>query len=63
MRDGSQFVIATHSPILIGYPDACIYHCSAKGVEPIAYEDTEHYQITRDFLVDPQRMLRVLMKD
>ncbi|MBV8272406.1 MAG: AAA family ATPase [Cupriavidus sp.] len=63
VRDRSQFVIATHSPILMAYPDACIYQCSARGIEPIAYEDTEHYQITRDFLVDPQRMLRVLMED
>lgn len=61
--DGSQFLIATHSPILMAYPRARIYQCSASGVAPIAYEDTEHYQITRDFLVDPQRMLRVLMED
>lgn len=63
VREGSQFVIATHSPILMAYPDACIYQCSARGIEPIAYQDTEHYQITRDFLVDPERMLRVLMED
>jgi predicted ATPase len=62
VREGSQFVIATHSPILMAYPDACIYQCSARGIEPIAYQDTEHYQITRDF-VDPERMLRVLMED
>lgn len=58
---GSQFIIATHSPILLAYPDSWIYQCSAKGIERVAYEDTEHFQVTRDFLVDPQRMLRVLM--
>jgi predicted ATPase len=59
--DGSQFIIATHSPILMAYPDACIYQCGTEGVAQIAYEDTEHYRVTRDFLADPQRMLRILM--
>ena len=48
----SQFVIATHSPILMAYPHATIYHLSERGITSIAYEDTEHYQITRDFLTD-----------
>lgn len=63
VRDGSQFLIATHSPILMAYPQAWIYQCSANGVVRVAYEETEHYQITRDFLVDPERMLRVLMEE
>jgi predicted ATPase len=61
VRERSQFIIATHSPILMAYPDACIYSFSAKGIEKIAYEDTEHYRITRDFLANPQRMLRLLL--
>jgi predicted ATPase len=60
--DDSQFIIATHSPILMAYPDAWIYQCGADGISRIAYEDTEHYRVTRDFLADPQRMLRVLME-
>lgn len=60
--DDSQFVIATHSPILMAYPDASIYHCGEDGISPIAYEDTEHFQVTRDFLANPQRMLRVLLE-
>lgn len=62
VRDGSQFVIATHSPLLMAYPDACIYQCSADGVAPVAYEDTEHFRVTRDFLMNPQRMLRGLLE-
>ncbi len=62
-RGGSQFLIATHSPILMAYPDAWIYGCSAEGVRRIAYEDTEHFRVTRDFLANPQRMLRVLLDD
>jgi len=60
--DQSQFIIATHSPILMAYPDACIYQCSSEGVSQIAYEDTEHFQVTRNFLADPERMLRILFE-
>lgn len=60
--DRSQFIIATHSPILMAYPDARIYQCSKEGVSQVAYEDTEHFQVTRDFLSNPQRMLRILLE-
>ena len=60
--DNSQFIIATHSPILMAYPDACIYQCGNGGVSQVAYEDTEHFQVTRDFLSNPQRMLQILME-
>lgn len=62
VQDGSQFVIATHSPLLMAYPEACIYQCGADGVAPVAYEDTEHFRVTRDFLMNPQRMLRGLLE-
>jgi predicted ATPase len=60
--EDSQFIIATHSPILMAYPDACIYLCGKDGVSEVAYEDTEHYQVTRDFLANPERMLRILFE-
>jgi predicted ATPase len=56
----SQFIIATHSPILMAYPEAYIYSFSSEGIERIEYKDTEHFRITRDFLANPQRMLNVL---
>jgi predicted ATPase len=59
--DGSQFVIATHSPILMAYPEATIYNFSMEGIEQIAYTDTEHYRVTRDFLLRPERMLKILL--
>ena len=46
----------------MAYPDATIYQFGADGIRAIAYEETEHYQVTRDFLADPQRMLRVLLE-
>ncbi|WP_408585127.1 AAA family ATPase [Paraburkholderia tropica] len=57
----SQFIIATHSPILMAYPDAWIYQFDGEGIRRIAYEDTEHYRVTRDFLLNPTRMLNVLL--
>lgn len=57
----SQFVIATHSPILMAYPNATIYAFGEHGIREIAYEETEHYRVTRDFLANPARMLKVLM--
>lgn len=60
--DDSQFVIATHSPILMAYPDAWIYQLDAAGVRRVDYQDTEHYQVTRNFLANPQRMMDVLFE-
>lgn len=60
--DDSQFIMATHSPILMAYPDAVIYQCDGDGIRQIAYEDTEHYQIMRSFLTHPWRMLDTLFE-
>jgi predicted ATPase len=46
----SQFIIATHSPIILGYPHALIYQATPRGLNPVDYEDTDHFQVTRDFL-------------
>jgi predicted ATPase len=58
----SQFVIATHSPILMAYPRAWIYSLD-DGVKRVEYRETEHYRITRRFLEAPERMLAELMAD
>lgn len=57
----SQFLIATHSPILMAYPDAYIYSFSQDGIKRTAYEETEHYSVTHAFLSNPKRMLAVLL--
>lgn len=57
----SQLIIATHSPILLAYPRAKIYHFSEDGIVEVKYTDTEHFQITRDFLNRHDRMLQILM--
>ena len=57
-----QLIIATHSPILLSYPNAQILHISNTGVEEIAYRETEHYQLTKGFLNNPESYLKELLK-
>ncbi len=59
----SQFVIATHSPILLAYPHARIIQFDRSGVSEVAYEDTEHYAITRDFLNNHSKRMEQLLAD
>jgi predicted ATPase len=59
----SQFIIATHSPIILGYPDALIYQATPGGLEQIAYEDTDHFQVTRNFLNRRDTFLDVLLSE
>lgn len=59
----AQFIIATHSPILMTYPGAQIYHLSQTGIHPISYQETEHYQLTRAFLENPEKMLHYLLDE
>ncbi len=61
VKSGAQLIIATHSPILLAYPKATIYRCDDSGIAPCAYEDTEHYCITRDFLHAHERRLQQLL--
>jgi predicted ATPase len=63
VKQGCQFIIATHSPILLAYPHAKILSFDATGIHDIAYEDTEHYAITRDFLNHYPRRLQQLLDD
>jgi Predicted ATPase len=58
----SQFIIATHSPILMAYPNATIYNLSEEGIQTISYEETEHYRITRDFLNNRETYLHALLE-
>jgi predicted ATPase len=62
-KQGAQFVIATHSPIILAYPDARIYVFGEEGVREVPYQETEHYLVMRGFLTNPQRTLSVLLAD
>jgi len=57
---GSQFIIATHSPIIMAYPDAVIYEIN-NGIHLVKYEETEHYQVMKGFINNTQGMLDILL--
>jgi predicted ATPase len=63
VQSQSQFIIATHSPILLAYPNARILLFDGSGVTEVAYEDTEHYAVTRDFLNHHPRRIAQLLDD
>jgi len=63
VRDGSQFVIATHSPILMAQPGAVILTVGADGLHPAAWNDLEHVRVTRAFLNAPDAVLAQLLPD
>lgn len=60
---GSQFIVATHSPLLLAFPDASILELSDEGIRSIEYEDTDNYALTRSFLESPERFFRHLFSD
>lgn len=62
VKKQSQFIIATHSPILLAYPDADIYVLNDNGIVLTKYEDTEHYMLTKQFLDNPKRMIKYLFE-
>ena len=62
-KEGCQFVIATHSPIIMAYPEARIYLFDREGIRETAYNETEHYLVTRGFLSNPRRTLDILLAD
>jgi predicted ATPase len=62
VMDQSQFVIATHSPILMAYPNAWIYEISDRRVHRVALEDTEHYVVAKRILHDPRKQIQKLLE-
>ena len=61
--EGAQFLIATHSPILMAVPGALMLHVSAAGLRPVAYDDVETVALYRGFLADPERFLHHLLAE
>lgn len=59
--DASQLIIATHSPILMAYPGAQILELAEGRIGEVKYEETEHFQVTRQFFAQRERMLRILL--
>ena len=62
VKRNSQIIIATHSPILMAYPEAKILQFTEQGVAVCRYRETEHYKLTRQFLDAPERMMKYLLE-
>lgn len=63
VKNNSQFIISTHSPILMAFPGAEVFELSEEGMKHVSYKDTEHFLVTKQFLNDPDRMLRYLLQE
>ncbi len=59
----AQFIIATHSPLLLAFPQATIYSCDSEVLKTISYQDSQHYQITKQFLDNPEQYLHYLFHE
>ena len=56
----SQFIISTHSPILMAYPGAEVFNTTENGIESVPYYETEHFQVTKNFVDNPDRTFKYL---
>ena len=63
VQEGSQFVVSTHSPLILAYPDSTIYRCTNSGLERTSYEDAEPVRLTTSFLAARERFLHQLFSD
>lgn len=63
VKNDSQFIIATHSPILLAYPNADIFEITMDDIQITEYKKTEHYNLTKQFLDNPEKMLKYLFEE
>ena len=61
LKNNSQFIIATHSPILMAFPNAEMLQFSESGIEKVKYYETEHYKTTKLFIEKPEKMIQHLI--
>jgi predicted ATPase len=59
-KKNAQFILATHSPVLMGIPNARLYQVTDDSMEQVDYKETDHYRITKTFLDNPEYYLRHL---
>lgn len=62
VKHNSQFIISTHSPILMAYPHAEVFELSEEGINSVPYQETEHFRITKQFVNAPEKMLKYLFE-
>lgn len=62
VKENSQFIISTHSPILMTFPDAELLEITEAGIHEVNYKDTEHYIVTKRFMDAPEKMVEELLE-
>ncbi|MEN2767955.1 AAA family ATPase [Ornithinibacillus xuwenensis] len=62
-KDGSQFIISTHSPVIMAYPNAKILQLTVEGMQETSLQETNHYQVMQQFFEDRERLLHHLLED
>ncbi len=62
VQEGAQFIISTHSPILISLPDADVVQLDENGLQHLPYQETEHFKVVSNFMMNSERMLRILLE-
>ena len=60
---GSQFIVVSHSPIILAYPEAVLYELSEDGIKKTDYESTEHYRTMHSFMLNRKSVLHELLRD
>jgi predicted ATPase len=63
VKQGCQFIVATHSPLLMAIPEATILLAENGRLQPVAWDDLEHVRVTRSFMRDPAAMMRRLLEE
>ncbi len=63
VKNNSQFIIATHSPVILSYPNATIYEIGENGLHKVTYEDTEQYSFMKMFINNHSKILDEIMRD
>lgn len=63
VKNASQFIISTHSPMLTAFPGAEVYEITEEGISSVPYNKTAHYTMTRRFLENPDKILRFLLSE
>ena len=61
VKQDSQFIISTHSPMLLAFPEAEVYQIREDGIRSVRFQDTEHYRTTVRFLQNPESAIEDIL--
>ena len=56
-------ILATHAPVLMALPGARLLRLGKYGLEPVAFEETDHYRLMREFILDPAATVEAMLDD